>query len=85
MFSSLSMVLLMLCFANVILSMPYLVPLHGSPGGHRTLILLEKVSEKHTFSLFFNGIVGMCAFILCFFLIIKNNRNIDSNKRMGTL
>jgi len=38
--------------------MPYLVPLQGVVGGKRTLVLLENLSEKSSYSLFFQIITG---------------------------
>jgi hypothetical protein len=48
-----------LVLLDCLFSMPYIVPLQGKQGGKRTLVLLDKISNKFTFSMFFDDIAGV--------------------------
>ena len=38
--------------------MPYQVPMQGKVGGSRTLVLLDNMLDKHTYSIFFGILTG---------------------------
>jgi len=49
--------LLIIVHSVTVIAMPYRVPLQGYPGGKRTLVLVEKVTYKQSYSMFFSKLL----------------------------
>lgn len=66
------LVLLLLAFVCLVAGAPYYVPLQGVVGGKRTMVLLDKVEKKESYSQFFNDLGTFGLILLLLSLLIRH-------------